>query len=58
MEKQKLSGRRVRRILAAILFLVAPPLSQGEVIRIGFAGIVDSVGDQYNLFEGAIQPGY
>lgn len=40
-----------------LLLITTPFLCHANIIEIGFTGLVDSVGDEYNLLEGAVQTG-
>jgi hypothetical protein len=42
-------------LIAAILLALLTFYAQAELITIGFSGLIDSVGDPYNLLEGGVQ---
>lgn len=48
--------RKIIPKIVILLFLV-PAICQATVIQIGFAGLVDSINDPYNLLENGVQEG-
>jgi hypothetical protein len=53
----KRSSERKAVLPAVFLILGLACLCQADPIKIGFAGLVDSVGDDYNLLQGAVHSG-
>jgi hypothetical protein len=54
--RRKIYGRGIKALIV-FLVITACFYSKAELITIGFSGLVDSVGDEYNLLEGAVQSG-
>jgi len=60
MKVQKSTGgekmkKKIPKIM--VLLLLVPAMCQATVIQIGFTGVVDLVGDSYNLLENGVQAG-
>jgi hypothetical protein len=53
---RKMNGRG-KAVFSVLTIIIISFCAKAELITIGFSGLVDSVGDEYNLLEGAVQSG-